>query len=73
MGSSYNLALSQRRTKAIIDYVQARIEKPARIYEKAMVKRKQIKLGRKIMLIAGSYNDQENVERLMESLKGLNF
>ena len=72
--SSYNLALSQRRTKAIIDYVQARIEKPARIYGKGYGEEEANKAGEKdYQLIAGSYNDQENVERLMELLKASGF
>lgn len=72
--SSYNLALSQRRTKAIIDYVQARIEKPARIYGKGYAEEEANKAGEKdYQLIAGSYNDQENVERLMELLKVSGF
>jgi outer membrane protein OmpA-like peptidoglycan-associated protein len=45
----YNLALSQRRTQAIIDYVQARIEKPERIYGKGYGEEEANSAGGKII------------------------
>ena len=68
--ASYNLALSQRRTQAIIDYVQARIEKPERIYGKGYGEEEVNSAGGKdYQLVAGSYNEQENAGRLIALLK----
>ncbi len=68
--ASYNLALSQRRTQAIIDYVQARIEKPERIYGKGYGEEEVNSAGGKdYQLVAGSYNEQENTGRLIALLK----
>ena len=68
--ASYNLALSQRRTQAIIDYVQARIEKPERIYGKGYGEEEANKTGEKdYQLVAGSYSEQENAARLIALLK----
>ena len=68
--ASYNMALSQRRTQAIIDYVQARIEKPERIYGKGYGEDEANKAGWKdYQLVAGSYNEQENVNQLIALLE----
>ena len=65
--ASYNMALSQRRTQAIIDYVQARIEKPERIYGKGYGETLSNKSGWKdYQLIAGSYEEKENADRLIK-------
>lgn len=70
----YNLALSQRRTQAIVDYVQARIEKPERIYGKGYGEAEVNKAGRNdYQLVVGSYNKHENVERLIKLLKASGF
>ena len=65
--ASYNMALSQRRTQALIDYVQARIEKPERIYGKGYGETLSNKSGWKdYQLIAGSYEEKENADRLIK-------
>ena len=65
----YNLSLSQRRTKAIIDYVQARIEKPERIFGKGYGETAANKTGWKdYQLVAGSYGEQKNIDRLITLL-----
>ena len=65
----YNLSLSQRRTQAIIDYVQARIEKPERIYGKGYGETLANKSGWKdYQLVAGSYDERENADRLIKML-----
>ena len=67
--ASYNLSLSQRRTQAIIDYVQARIEKPERIYGKGYGETLANKSGWKdYQLVAGSYDERENADRLIKML-----
>ncbi|MGB1450052.1 MAG: OmpA family protein [Flavobacteriaceae bacterium] len=70
----YNLSLSQRRTQAIIDYVQARIEKPARIYGKGYGEIGANESGQKdYWLIAGSFSRQQNVKQLMQRLVALGY
>ena len=72
--TAYNLSLSQKRTQAILDYVQARIEKPARIYGKGHGEEKANKRGLSdYLLIAGAYNDQKNVIQLTAKLNALAF
>jgi len=67
--ATYNLSLSQRRTQAIIDYVQARIEKPERIYGKGYGEVEANKPGWKdYQLVAGSYSEQKNIDRLIALL-----
>lgn len=67
--AEYNLGLSAARTQAILDYVQERISKPERIYGKGYGEQQEDGMtGKDYQLIAGSYRDSANVERLMQQL-----
>ncbi len=72
--AAYNLALSERRTQAIITYVQARIDKPARIYGKGYGEAAANKDGIKdYILVAGSYSQKENATALIAKLAEAGF
>ena len=54
--NEYNLALSERRSKAIIDYVQSRIERPERIYGKGYGEQySSVTASKDYQLIVGAY------------------
>ena len=70
----YNLALSDRRTQAIIDYVQERISNPQRIYGKGygedVVNKGFIK---DYALVVGSFREPSNAAILLSQLKKKGF
>ena len=70
----YNLALSDRRTQAIIDYVQERISNPQRIYGKGygedVVNKGFIK---DYALVVGSFREPSNAGILLSQLKKKGF
>ena len=70
----YNLALSSRRTQAIIDYVQERISNPQRIYGKGYgedVVNKGFK--KDYTLVVGSFREPSNAAILLNQLKRKGF
>ena len=70
----YNLALSDRRTQAIIDYVQERISNPQRIYGKGYgedVVNKGFK--KDYALVVGSFRELSNTAILLSQLKRKGF
>jgi outer membrane protein OmpA-like peptidoglycan-associated protein len=70
----YNLALSSRRTQAIIDYVQERISNPQRIYGKGYgedVVNKGFK--KDYALVVGSFREPSNATILLNQLKRKGF
>ena len=72
--AGYNLALSERRTQSIIDYVRARIEKPERIYGKGYGEQDSLDDSLKdYQLIVGSYADPFNVTAMQNKLKKLGY
>ena len=72
--AGYNLALSERRTQSIIDYVRARIEQPERIYGKGYGEQDSLDDSLKdYQLIVGSYADPFNVTAMQNKLKKLGY
>ena len=70
----YNLALSDRRTQAIIDYVQERISNPQRIYGKGYgedVVNKGFK--KDYALVAGSFREPSKAAILLSQFKRKGF
>ena len=72
--AGYNLALSERRTKSIIDYVRARIEKPERIYGKGYGEQDSLDASLKdYQLIVGSYANPANVIAMQNKLEAQGY
>ena len=72
--ATYNQSLSQRRAQAIIDYIQERIDNPARIYGKGYGEAAANQEGLKdYLLIAGSYSEQENITQLVSRLNAIGY
>lgn len=72
--AAYNLALSERRTQSIIDYVRARIEKPERIYGKGYGEQDSFDATLKdYQLIVGAYANPSNVTAMQDRLKILGY
>ncbi len=71
---AYNLALSERRTQAIIDYVQERISNPQRIYGKGYGEDSaQSDFNKDYALVVGSFRDSKNIESLVDQLRSKGF
>ena len=68
--NEYNLALSERRSKAIIDYVQSRIERPERIYGKGYGEQySSVTASKDYQLIVGAYASRTNIENMMKTVR----
>ena len=64
---AYNLALSQRRTNVILDYVRARIQRPERIFGDGYGPY-PMENSIPYALVAGSFKENNNAKRLLQSL-----
>ena len=65
--AAYNLALSKRRTKVILDYVRARIQRPGRIFGDGYGPY-PMENSIPYALVAGSFKENSNAKRLLQSI-----
>lgn len=64
----YNLALSQRRTQAILDYVRPRIDEPERIFGQGYGPDSAL-FTTNYALVVGSFSRQDNAQTLLSKIK----